>query len=397
MAPLVPDIISNEFNFVIAILIGIAFGYILEQAGFSSSKKLVGLFYGYDFTVLRVFFTAGITAMMGVIALSHFGLLDLNIVYINPTFLRSAIVGGLIMGLGFVIGGFCPGTSVCAAAIGKIDAILFVGGIIPGVYIFAEAYPYLEGFYKADSWGNVTVFEALGISQGLMAFLMVFAAIAAFIVTTKIENRVNGKINPEFMPAKRYFALAGIAVLIGLTAFVLPERQEYILQKAGIRENIETIPIKIITPDELAFRIMNDPASFRIFDLRPKEEFTRLNLPNSENIQLNYFFGKDAARELNKPDVMNVIVSGSSNESIKANYIAAQNGYTDMYVLEGGIKSFNDTILNFSMPNVPVTRWEKDTYSFRETAKKRIPAILENSKKQNTGETKKTKRIIGGC
>ena len=56
MGPLVPDIIGNELNLVVALLIGIAFGFILEQAGFSTSKKLVGLFYGYDFTVLRVFF-----------------------------------------------------------------------------------------------------------------------------------------------------------------------------------------------------------------------------------------------------------------------------------------------------------------------------------------------------
>ena len=56
MGPLVPDIIGNELNLVAALFIGIAFGFILEQAGFSTSKKLVGLFYGYDFTVLRVFF-----------------------------------------------------------------------------------------------------------------------------------------------------------------------------------------------------------------------------------------------------------------------------------------------------------------------------------------------------
>ena len=126
MGPLVPDIIGNELNLVVALLIGIAFGFILEQAGFSTSRKLVGLFYGYDFTVLRVFFTAGITAMIGVIAFGHFGILDLNLIYINPTYIWSAITGGLIMGLGFVIGGFCPGTSVCAAATGKIDAMIFI-------------------------------------------------------------------------------------------------------------------------------------------------------------------------------------------------------------------------------------------------------------------------------
>ncbi|MGE5861207.1 MAG: YeeE/YedE thiosulfate transporter family protein, partial [Ignavibacteria bacterium] len=141
MGPLVPDIIGNELNFIAALFIGIAFGFILEQAGFSTSKKLVGLFYGYDFTVLRVFFTAGVTAMLGVIMLGHFGLLDINLIYINPTFLWSALAGGFIMGLGFVIGGFCPGTSFCAAAIGKIDAMFFIAGSFIGVFIFAEGYP----------------------------------------------------------------------------------------------------------------------------------------------------------------------------------------------------------------------------------------------------------------
>jgi hypothetical protein len=112
MGPLVPYIISEEFSLVIAFFIGIAFGFILEQAGFSSTKKLVGLFYGYDFTVLRVFFTAGITAMAGVLLMGHYGLLDLDVIYVNPTFLKSALLGGLIMGAGFIIGGFCPGTSV---------------------------------------------------------------------------------------------------------------------------------------------------------------------------------------------------------------------------------------------------------------------------------------------
>ena len=92
MGPLVPDVISNNLNLIVALIIGISFGAILEQAGFSTSKKLVGLFYGYDFTVLRVFFTAGIVAMIGVMAFAHFGLIDINLIYINPTFLWSAIV-----------------------------------------------------------------------------------------------------------------------------------------------------------------------------------------------------------------------------------------------------------------------------------------------------------------
>ena len=106
MGPLVPDVISHEFNFVIALIMGVGFGYALEQAGFASTKKLVGLFYGNDFTVLRVFFTAGVTAAVGLILLNHYNLIDLNLIYINPTYLYAALVGGGIMGAGFIIGGF---------------------------------------------------------------------------------------------------------------------------------------------------------------------------------------------------------------------------------------------------------------------------------------------------
>src|SRR5512147_1403243 len=109
MGPLVPEIIGNELNYVVALFVGIAFGFVLEQAGFSSSKKLAGVFYGYDFTVLRVFFTAGVTAMSGVIILGYLGWLDTNFIYINPTYLQAAILGGVIMGFGFIIGGYCPG------------------------------------------------------------------------------------------------------------------------------------------------------------------------------------------------------------------------------------------------------------------------------------------------
>jgi uncharacterized membrane protein YedE/YeeE len=125
MGPFVRDLISDQLNLVVALLLGIGFGFVLEQAGFSSSRRLAGVFYGYDFTVLRVFFTAAVTAMSGVLLLGYFGLLDTDAIFVNPTWLLPAIVGGAIMGVGFILGGYCPGTSVCAAAIGKIDAMFF--------------------------------------------------------------------------------------------------------------------------------------------------------------------------------------------------------------------------------------------------------------------------------
>ena len=69
---------QDEITFVISFIIGIAFGFILEQAGFSSSRKLAGVFYGYDFVVVRVFFTAAITTMLGLIFLNYFGYLNFH-------------------------------------------------------------------------------------------------------------------------------------------------------------------------------------------------------------------------------------------------------------------------------------------------------------------------------
>jgi rhodanese-related sulfurtransferase len=397
MAPLVPDIISNEFNFVIALLVGFAFGFILEQAGFSTSRKLVGLFYGYDFTVLRVFFTAGITAMFGVIALGHFGLLDLSVIYINPTYLWGAIIGGLIMGLGFVIGGFCPGTSVCAAAIGKIDAMIFIAGSIIGVLAFSEAYPVFEGTYKAEFWGFVKMPDTLHISQGLFAFLMILMAVSTFIFTTFIENKVNGHPNPELKPARMYLGLAGITFLIGLTSFSLPDRQQLILKDASNPMVTSQMDIKKMPPDELAYLLIDDDNSVQIFDMRQKEQYQALTLPKSYNVTPEYLFGKDAYKQLSLNNIKNVFVADNETDEIKAAYIAQKLGYNNIFVLKGGLNEFRDMILNFKMPEEVMTRREADTYKFRLKASKLMPVLIEKAKKQPGQETKKPKRVLGGC
>ena len=56
MGPLsVNELISANTNLFLAFIIGIGFGFVLEQSGFSSSRKLAGVFYGYDTVVLKVF------------------------------------------------------------------------------------------------------------------------------------------------------------------------------------------------------------------------------------------------------------------------------------------------------------------------------------------------------
>ncbi|MBN2347319.1 MAG: YeeE/YedE family protein [Bacteroidales bacterium] len=190
MAPLVTyEVISQNTNLFLAFIIGIGFGWVLESSGFSSSRKLAGVFYGYDAVVLKVFFTAAVTAMIGLLFFSLFGWINLDLVYINPTYLTSAILGGVIMGLGFIMGGFCPGTSFCAASIGKIDAMVFMIGLFLGIFIFAEGYPVWEGIYKANFLGTPKLSESLGLSDGILAFLIIVAAAIMFWIAEWAEKK----------------------------------------------------------------------------------------------------------------------------------------------------------------------------------------------------------------
>ncbi len=398
MGPLVPDIIGNDLNFIVALIIGIFFGIILEQAGFSTSKKLVGLFYGYDFTVLRVFFTAGVTAMVGVMALSHFGLLDINLIYINPTFLTSAIVGGLIMGLGFVIGGFCPGTSVCAAAIGKIDAIIFIIGSFVGVLIFAETYPLWEELYFAQNLGNPQLFSMLGISQGLFAFLFVLLALFAYFIVSMIENKANGIKKPAVRFKPYYISFAVIGFALAISAFFFPDKKESLIEMSKNQEVIQNYELNFITADELACRLMSEDKRIQIIDFRATEDYEKLALPKSISFTIDNLFEKEPSKILYLRHKKNILIAKDDEEAKRVGFIANELGFKNIRVLKGGFEEFENTILNFA----PVAEFtsdkpsEKDTYRFRFRASQMLPKLIKDNKPAGVVQ-KKQKRVVGGC
>lgn len=201
MGPLIVyEIISDNTNLFLAFIIGIGFGFVLESNGFSSSRRLAGMFYGYDTTVLKVFFTAAIVGSVGLLFLGLFHWIDLSSIYINPTYLWSTLGGGVIMGAGFILGGYCPGTSFCAASIGKLDALAFIGGMFIGIIIFVEGYPLWEDFYNAKFLGAPVISEMLGASRGLLTLIIILIALGMFWVGEWSEKkfaRVDYKINQK--------------------------------------------------------------------------------------------------------------------------------------------------------------------------------------------------------
>jgi uncharacterized membrane protein YedE/YeeE len=183
-------------SLVLAVLIGIGFGFFLERAGFGGARKLVAQFYLTDLSVFKVMFTAVVTAMLGVTLLSRVGFLDLSFVYLVPTYWIAQAVGGLLFGIAFVIGGYCPGTSVVAAATGKVDGLVFVLGFAAGTLGFALVFPLIGGLYTAGDLGEKTLADTLGIPPGLLALGLALVAVLSLAGATRVERWMAAKSGP---------------------------------------------------------------------------------------------------------------------------------------------------------------------------------------------------------
>lgn len=398
MGPLVPTIISNEFNLIIALIAGIGFGFVLEQAGFSSTKKLVGLFYGYDFTVLKVFFTAGVTAMIGVILFAHMGILDLSMIYINPTFLWSALIGGAVMGVGFIIGGFCPGTSICAAAIGKLDGMAFVIGGAIGVLVFAEGYPLWEKIYLGEAWGPVLMNEKLGMSKILFALVMTAVAIVAFYLTSLIENKVNRTLSQVSRQKKVYYSSA-IALALIILAFITlapdaDKRMEASINKKLKSTNFAQVEIPA---DKLALEIINNYYKINVIDTRSPEAFKLYHLPSAINIPLESIKDRKWDNLWNQKHKVNYFYADDQFTAQRAYLYACHKGKSDNHLLIESASTFKTMFDTLIQPPSNSSKQEMNVYNFRKKAAADLATLNDALKNSAQPVMAKTTKIKGGC
>lgn len=180
---------GDEASLVAALLLGLGFGFFLERAGFGSARKLTAQFYFTDMSVLKVMFTAIVTAMVGVWALSAIGFLDLSKVYLTPTYLLPQAIGGLVFGVGFIVGGYCPGTCVAGMATGRVDAGVFALGMLAGIAAFSETFDTIFApWVEVTPLGAITLPTVFGLPTGAMVLMVFLAALGAFFAAERVEK-----------------------------------------------------------------------------------------------------------------------------------------------------------------------------------------------------------------
>ena len=347
------DVIFYQGGLVLFTLIGIGFGFTLEGAGFGRAPVLAAQFYGSNMRVLKVMFTAILTALVGMTVLAGFGVLDLNALYVPETFLLPQLVAGLMLGAGFVISGYCPGTSVVATASGNLDGLFAFLGVIAGSLAFGLVYPDVEGFYNSGGMGSFRLTDLLGLSQATLTLMVVFMAIGAFLFAERIESglaRRRGETPPPSEPGVRNRVLAGIVVasLLGILANAVPP--EIVPAGAQSAQGIETV--------ELAERIVEQNPPLYIVDLRDAAECEKKSIPGAMCLSPEDPEGSFLAH---LPPTRDLVLYGEG--TIEALPESAKQFKGRVLVMKGGFDAFSKEIL--TEPVLPQDPAEGDIERYR--------------------------------
>lgn len=188
----------NEIGIASGLLCGFLFGYILENAGFGSGCKLTAQFNLRDWSVFKVMFPAILVAAIGLQILIATGMLDGTAIFVPTTYFWATLIGGALVGAGFAIGGYCPGTAAVGFASGRIDALVFMIGLIPGTFIFAGVYPSLSGLMAAAPGPEgQTLGQLFGVSNWVVLVVLIGAAVGGFALGKKMERNSKGPVTAE--------------------------------------------------------------------------------------------------------------------------------------------------------------------------------------------------------
>jgi uncharacterized membrane protein YedE/YeeE len=164
------------------LLIGAAIGFVLENGGLANPRKLTGVFLLRDFTVPQVMPTAILAAMGGMVVLSLFGF-DTAKAFTPDTMYMGQAVGGFVFGVGFYLGGYCPGTSMVALGSGRLDALPFMAGMIGGWYAWdpIRTWDRVKPLLEKAPESRDTFPELFGVDPRVLAGLFVVACGAVIV------------------------------------------------------------------------------------------------------------------------------------------------------------------------------------------------------------------------
>ncbi len=340
------DTLSAPTAMLAALAVGLCFGFSLERAGFGSARRLAGIFYLREMVVLKVMFTAVIVAMLGLQYARGLGWIGEEQLFFMPSIYGAQIVGGLLLGVGFVMGAWCPGTAAVGLASGRWDAAVFLGGVGIGSILFNEMFGMLKCLYTWGDRGVQFVWQAFGLSEAVFALIFVLVAVGCFWGAEYLERRVSRTGVYWRSPFLKAFSVALVTLAVGLLAIhrgnadtgktpaYAPSEAAILAQVAAADDHIE--------PEDLADRLMRGEAGLLLVDIRPAEEFAAFRIRGAVNIEMAAL---PTALAPYRNRGLIVLYSNGMTHPAQARDALARMGFGNVYLLTDGLNGFRERVL----------------------------------------------------
>jgi sulfur-carrier protein adenylyltransferase/sulfurtransferase len=161
-----------------------------------------------------------------------------------------------------------------------------------------------------------------------------------------------------------------------------------------------------VTPDVVADMIIRKDPALRLIDVRSQDEFESFNLPGAINIPSTDLLSDKYTDILNQDLKMNIFYSNGTVAANEAWMVTRQLGYTNNFVLEGGLNYWFDTILNPQKPSSTSPDEEFAKYDFHKSAGIALGGggVVRTNTDQASASAKpaikaagKKKKAAGGC
>ncbi len=171
---------------------GLVFGFLLQRAGVTRFRTILGQFLWRDHTVLRTMLTAVVVGSIGIYALqalSNAGVIGEVKMHVKGAAVLGNVLGGLIFGVGMVLLGYCPGTGMAAIGEGSRHAIPGLLGMLAGAAAYAEIHPWAQGtILGVWNLGKQTFPGMTGLSPWVFIVVLAIVALGVFAALAKSDR-----------------------------------------------------------------------------------------------------------------------------------------------------------------------------------------------------------------
>lgn len=149
---------------VLAVILGAFFGFALQRVGATNPQNIINMLRLTDLHLMKaILFAIGVSSTL-LFLLVSLGVIDVGHFSVKSAY-TGVIAGGGLLGLGFALAGYCPGTGLAALADGRKDALFFAGGGLLGALIYTLAYGSIKGSWLFTSIAGGKVMLAQGVDK----------------------------------------------------------------------------------------------------------------------------------------------------------------------------------------------------------------------------------------